>query len=200
MDFERLKRDVLSGLRELPNQYRYHNVVHTLEVMENAARLGAEAGLNEHDQLLLNTAALMHDYGYLECYQDHECKGAATAETLLPQYGYAAEDVKAIAGMIRATVPPGHPSNRLECLICDADLGYLGSDRFAYRSCDLRQELMAVNKLLTDCEWYRLECDFLSRFEFKTPEGRKLFGKGLAENLEKVRKLLETCNDKKDKK
>ncbi len=21
----------------------------------------------------------MHDYGYLECYQDHECKGAATA-------------------------------------------------------------------------------------------------------------------------
>lgn len=196
MEFERLKKNILADLERLPERYRYHNIQHTLEVMENAAKLGVEAGLSGHEQRLLDTAALMHDYGYLKCYRNNESHGAAAAEMILPGYGYAPADVKIIADMIRATAPPCSPRSRLEDLICDADLGYLGTDNFRVRAADLRNEYMAMEKNLSDCEWYRMEYKFLSAFRFRSPEGEKLFGKGLAANLAGIRELLETCDEK----
>jgi predicted metal-dependent HD superfamily phosphohydrolase len=199
MNFERLKTDVLDELLKLPEKYRYHNIEHTREVMDYAVQLGAEAGLSAHEQLLLDTAALMHDYGYLKCYHHNESHGAAAAETILPQYGYAPDDVKAVADMIRATAPCCSPRNKLESLICDADLGYLGTDKFDVRAADLRKEYMAMERELTDDEWFRMEHQFLSAFQYNSPEGRKLFGKGLAASLAKINDLLETRNEENKK-
>ncbi len=192
MELERLKKDVFEELKKLPASYFYHNTRHINEVMDNAKVLGKAAGLGDHDMTLLETAALLHDYGYLECYEDNEPVGAAAAEKFLPEYGYNPDDVAVISGMILATSFSRKPNNKLEGLLCDADVGYLGGDNFTERSDDLRKEFTKVGRPFSDHEWYAFELNFLVNFKFHTAEGQAIYGAGLAKNTNDVKKILES--------
>lgn len=192
VQLEQLKKDILAMLEEkLPSCYYYHNDVHTMEVIENARLLGNEAGLSEEEQILLETAAILHDCGYLETYRNNEPKGAKFAERILPQYGYNEDEIKIISDMILATSFNINPETKLEKLIRDADVGYIGTKKFFNRSDDLRHEIEEVVHPITDRQWYELEVKYLDKFKFYTSEANKLFSEQLNENRDKINKTLE---------
>jgi uncharacterized protein len=184
---ERLRRD-------LPATLSYHNAYHTLEeVLPAAERLAAMAGLNGEEVLLLRTAALYHDVGYVETRAGHEEVSAQIAAATLPAFCYSAHQVARIVELIRATKLPHQPGNLLAEIMADADLDSLGSDNFAMRNDDLRAEMAAHGEAMPDCDWYRHEAAFLQAHCYFTPMARALRDAGKQHNLRTVLAQLASC-------
>ena len=57
---------------KLPANYYYHNVEHTLYVLQKVNEIGIQENCNEKELELLSAAALWHDTGYINTYAGHE--------------------------------------------------------------------------------------------------------------------------------
>lgn len=192
IDFEAIKQQVFAHLEaNLPPTLYYHGISHTRDdVLPAAERLAELAGIDEQGRLLLRTAALYHDIGYTQSPHDHEALGARTVARELPAWGYAPEQIQAIADMIMATRMPQNPRTELEQLLCDADLDGLGREDFFVRSHHLRLELMTFGLKTSVREWYERQLTFLENHTYLSATARALRDEGKQANLRELRDLL----------
>ena len=73
MKFEEAKSYILSRLRhELPTDLYYHGLHHTLDVCESVEEPAQAEQINGDSLVLLKTAAVFHDSGFLERYVNNE--------------------------------------------------------------------------------------------------------------------------------
>ena len=101
----------------------YHDWKHTQYVVKMAEYIALQEQINEDDILLIKTAALFHDGGFINNRSEgHEEDSIRFAENKLPAFGYTKKEIKIIVGMIRATIIPQKPKTKLECILADADL------------------------------------------------------------------------------
>ncbi len=191
-DFENAMEYVLGRLtKELPDNLPYHGIHHTRDdVLPAAERLANLAGLDAEALLLLRTAALYHDTGYVEQYTQNEPVGARIAGESLPKFGYTPAQVKVIQGIILATQMPQAPSTYLEELMCDADLDSLGRDDYLETSHNLRAELALHGIDIPLMKWYERQHTFISGHTFFTEAARKLRRAKKQENLTLLERLL----------
>ncbi len=192
-EWERVRRDMLERLaRELPPDLYYHGIHHTRDdVLPAAERLATRAGLDAEQSLLLKTAALYHDAGFLIQYQENEALGAAIAAETLPQFGYTPAQIASIQALIRATRMPQQPQDLLQSLLCDADLDSLGRADYLETSHNLRQELAAYGTRISLRDWYTRQLAFLSGHEYFTAAARSLRDAGKQENIAELKRRLE---------
>ncbi|MBI1307963.1 MAG: phosphohydrolase [Bacteroidetes bacterium] len=174
----------------LSDELTYHGYHHVMDVMEAARKIGSHENLSENEWELLNSAIVLHDSGFLYGYTEHEERGCLIAAEILPEYNYSDEDIAIIQGMIRATKIPQQPKNLLEQIIADADLEYLGTDRFDQISETLFQEWQNKN-IMSDRDIYnRTQVKFISAHHYFTDfcvHHRQAFK---MENLERVKQLI----------
>ena len=90
------------------------------------------------------------------------------ASEWLPKYGYTEQHIKTIVELIHVTEIPHKPINKLQEIICDADLDYLGRDDFEEISNRLRLELRGMGKIDSDRTWDKIQVDFLKKHKFFT--------------------------------
>ncbi len=147
---------------KIPATYHYHNYDHTEYVTDKVVEIGKQENCTEEEIKLLTTAALWHDTGYIHTYTGHEEESCLLARQYLPGYGFTTADIDNICGMIMATKIPQSPQNKLEEIIADADLEYLGTSNAAVLANNLFKELNALNPLLTEEAWNNIEIDFLT--------------------------------------
>ena len=159
-----------SGIRP---ELSYHTWEHVLSVLEVCNQYARRYKITGRDALLLRTAALIHDIGFLWTYSDHEDKGVDFTANELPSWGYTKEDIKKIQGMILSTQIPQKPKNIYEKIICDADLDYLGTDQFYKIGETLYQEFKAMNQINSREEWNKLQINFLKGHKYHTPYAQK---------------------------
>jgi uncharacterized protein len=152
----------------LPVGYYYHNCDHTLYVQEKAIQIGRHEGCSEKEIELLSTAALWHDTGYINTYQGHEEASCVLAKKYLPEYGYADNEINIICGMIMATKVPQLPHNKLEEIIADADLEYLGTISAAEKAALLFKELQSLTPSFTETAWHKMQITFLQTHHYFT--------------------------------
>jgi predicted metal-dependent HD superfamily phosphohydrolase len=119
----------------------YHNLTHTQGVVKAASEIANHYQLNEKDFFIVTTAAWFHDAGYFTDYSNHERKGADIASTFLRSLNIEEEIIQAIANCIMATKMPQNPKNKLEEIVCDADLYHLGTDLFSEKNKLMRREI-----------------------------------------------------------
>lgn len=194
-DFERARSYALELLqRELPPPLYYHSVNHTLDdVLPAAEALAAMEGVNGEDLLLLRTAVLYHDIGFVEQAVNHEAIGARIAAEILPRFGYQPAHIRVIRGLIMATALPHSPDTLLEKIIADADLDVLGREDFLSQNQALRAELSASGRRPSDEAWYRGQLEFLQKHRYFTAAARTLRGRGKQKNIETLKRLLAQC-------
>ena len=170
MDFEKAKETVVSHLeKNLPADLFYHGIHHTLDVFDAALVIAENEKIDSADDLtLLKTSALLHDSGFTIDASKHEECGCDLARDILPACDYTDSQIDQICGMIMATKIPQQPLNLLECIICDADLDYLGRDDFFKIGDTLYQELKAYNKIQDVLQWNQLQISFLSNHRYHT--------------------------------
>ena len=187
MDYEGVEKHLLARLgKELPDALPYHGLHHTLAVVEAAERIARDEGVTGEELTLVKTAALFHDSGFLFRYADNEELGARLAAELLPAFGYSPEQIGVVEGMVAATRLPQRPATRLEAIVCDADLDYLGSDDYHAVAATFRQELAAHGRELSDDAWAALQREFLGRHRFHTASSRRRNAAKLAARLEEL--------------
>lgn len=183
MDYSRVEKYLLKRLRqELSRKFCYHRLEHSIHVIRNVEIIGRAEGVKGDDLLLLKTAALLHDTGFLQSPDQHEALGCRIAETILPDYAYTPEQIKLISAMIMATAIPQKPVSLLQEIICDADLSYLGTDNAVIESENLRREIMLAQKgTFSDIEWIDFQLNFLESHKYFTTYAREHIGTGKAQ-------------------
>lgn len=181
IDFEHMRNDVVNRLKALlPEDVIYHDISHTLNVEKAAERYARLEGVDEENILLLRTAALYHDTGFILQYDHNEEFAIQMAESYLPRFGYSEEQISLISDMIRATESHQEPQSLLAQIMCDADHDYLGRADYYSIANKLRIELENNNVHMTDIEWIEFQLRYLvnvHRYYTETAQNIRLIGK-----------------------
>jgi predicted metal-dependent HD superfamily phosphohydrolase len=175
----KLPADILDKAREavqqifvnqVPVSYVFHNMQHTLRVVQAVEEIASGENLSEEDLLAVKLAAWFHDTGYSRGYEGHEKLSAEIASDFCEHQGLEATITDKVKSCILATTMPQMPSNRLEEILCDADMAHLGSGRYEEASKLLRKELNQVfNKDIGKKAWRRTNILFLQMHKYFTP-------------------------------
>lgn len=169
----------------------YHNVAHTLDVLQQAIEIAEMEGIkNEEELLLLRVSALYHDVGFLVSYGGHEETSCTIATEELEGFGFTKVQINKVCGMIMATKVPQEPQTILEEIICDADLDYLGRDDFFKIGEGLYKEFLIEKIVSNETEWNNLQVGFLERHRYFTVSSRQRRLQLKKLNLEKVKEKL----------
>lgn len=189
--FDDLEEYVLDKLeRELPKKLYYHNVKHTIDVVNQVEIIARREQVNEEELLLLKTAALFHDIGFTVGYKDHELLGIKITKETLPRYYYSEEQISRICDLIFATRLPPAPTNKLEEIMCDADLDYLGRADFVPVSNMLFKELVENEVIESNIEkWNEMQIAFISGHQYFTQSAKLLRDVNKNKQLENIRNL-----------
>ena len=196
-DFEKASRYIFARLaRELSPYLTYHSFFHTKDdVLPAAIRLGRASAIGPENCLLLETAALYHDSGFLLSYNDHEQYSILIARETLPDFGYSAEQIESVAELIAATRMPQRPNGLLQELLCDADLDLLGRDDFMSLNRKLLQEISHYSgRAVKEEDWLASQTIFLTNHHFFTPAARELRSSGKWRNIAHMRAAMHSAN------
>ncbi len=192
MNFSGLKDLVLKKLKKelKPNLY-YHNFQHTIDVCESVDRLAELERITGNRLMLLQTAAIFHDTGFLWRYDNNEDLACNFARQLLPEYGYSNDETDHICRMIMSTQIPQNPEDKLAMILCDADLDYIGRGDFFITALRLHREWSEnSNMKITFKDWYLKQQSFIIQHEFFTEAAKVLRDEKKAHNLTQVKELL----------
>ena len=152
----------------LSTELKYHSYQHTLKVIEAAKTIGQAEGINDTEMSILLTAAAYHDCGFLYVYEDHETASCHIVQEILPSFGFDEKAISKIIKMIMAGKVPQSPRNKLEMILCDADLDYLGGDQYDSTAALLFEELNLNGFKITEPEWLDLQVSFLTSHRYWT--------------------------------
>lgn len=191
LKFSDLQEFVLDKLeRELPDYLYYHNVKHTVDVVTQVELIGWGENIGDEELLLLKTAALFHDSGHIIGYDDHEYHSTVLARQYLPTYGYSEEQIETICNLIMATQLPPNPKNKLEAILCDSDLDYLGRSDMIPVSGNLFKELKKQNKIESLNDWNKLQVKFILSHQYFTDTARNLREVNKQKQIERLKQLI----------
>ncbi|MCK4746272.1 MAG: HD domain-containing protein, partial [Bacteroidales bacterium] len=175
--------------KELPEDLFFHNVEHTVHVYSQVELLGRGEKVSEEDLLLLRTAALLHDMGYIDRMDDHETRSVEYAREILPLYRYNEDQIEKICNLIMATTIPPKPQNLLEQIICDANLDHLGRVDFLIQSDKLFQEYRMRHKIKSKKDWNHYQINLLENHDFYTDIANKMREVPKEQQIENIRQF-----------
>lgn len=162
IDFSHMRKFIINKLKALlPEDILYHDVAHTLNVEKAALRYALLEGLKENEIMLLQTAVLYHDAGFIIQYDDNEEFAIQLAKSTLPTFGYSTEQIQTVCSIILSTSYQTKPTNILEEIMCDADHDYLGRADYHSIVKKLRTELENYGKVMNDETWINYQINYL---------------------------------------
>jgi adenylate cyclase len=186
--FSDLEEAIMERLEnELPKDIYYHNVKHTIDVVTQAEIIARGEGVSEEELLLLKTAALMHDTGFILSYDKHEQNSIDLSREVLRRFDYSEAQIRQVVELIEVTHPKAKPVNTLQYILKDADLDYLGRSDFIKVSDHLFHELQEYNGKMSSYEWNKKQFDFLSKHKYYTDTARKMRQVNKDKQLEKLK-------------
>ncbi|TNE56096.1 MAG: hypothetical protein EP338_00590 [Bacteroidetes bacterium] len=198
INYYKAERHIMKLLeKKLSPKLHYHSIAHTKDVCRAVERLALLEGVTDEGLFLLKSAATYHDAGFVEIYDKNEPVGARMAGEILPKYGYTDEHIERIRELIYVTEIPHKPKSKLEEIICDADLDYLGRDDFHEIADKLRRELREHGKIDSDRKWDEIQVMFLTNHKYFTETAIQTRQAKKEQNLQDIKDRLEK-NDYKD--
>ncbi len=171
----------------LPSYLTYHHTFHTQYVLDKTILIADKEKISSQDLLLLKIAALYHDSGFTIGRENHEEQSCGIVIQDLKEIAFSESEISQICGMIMATRIPQRPKNKLENILADADLEYLGTDHFNFFSQKLYEEMKYFHPDLSPKQWLDIQINFISSHSFHTDYCRKYTEPGKIKNLEKIK-------------
>ena len=190
LDIQEELLDILE--KKLPKNLYYHNIKHTIDVITEVELIGWAEGLSEEDILLLKLAALFHDSGHTIDYKNHEEHSAQIARDILSNYKYPTESINTVCRLIMSTKFPPTPKDKLEQVICDSDLDYLGRSDFIPVSNLLYKELKENDMIGSIDEWNNLQLNFIKNHQYHTKTARNLREVNKQIQIERLKELFKS--------
>ncbi|MFC3415429.1 Pycsar system effector family protein [Algoriphagus hitonicola] len=203
---ENLREKFESWIREmfhqrLKEEVCYHNLDHTLLIVEKSREIAGYEGLEGEELDDLFFAAWLHDTGYWEGKAEgHEQRGAELAQSCLSELGIAQQRIDRIKSAILATKVPQNPQNLFEKILCDADMYHLSTPEFLTYTMCLRQEMENLHtENCTKLEWLKKSREFTLSHRYHTEYGKKHLEPLKLKNLTILEKEIEELENQKFK-
>lgn len=116
MEFEKASNYIQEVLKtQLSPLLFYHSYAHTMGVLKAAVEIAKDENIqDEDDLLLLKTAALYHDTGFLNVYEKIRKKKRVRLQEVLPRFDYNSLQIEIICKLIMKTKMPQQPETHLE--------------------------------------------------------------------------------------
>jgi uncharacterized protein len=188
MQFEQAGTYIMNKLRkELPAHLIYHSIDHVADVYQAAAQLAELENISKQETQLILTAAQYHDAGFIVRIAGHEEESCRIARQVLPGFDYTYEEIEQICSLIKATQLPQSPKNRLEEILADADLDYLGREDYFDISQKLYEELVLTGDIGTNDDWKQTQINFMENHRYFTLTAINLRQAVKEENLKKIK-------------
>ena len=191
-DFDAVEKYLTDLLEKEMPALDYHNINHLRDVLQSAMVIALREGVTEEETKLIRVAALLHDAGFIYSPKNHEEKGAAMTREILPSYGFNSQRVEIICNMILATRLPQSPQTKLEKILCDADLDYLGRDDFYEIAGKLFREMLAQGAVETEREWNLVQRTFLQSHRYHTDYSKSNRENAKSNRLQEISSKLAT--------
>jgi len=180
---------------ELPQQFYYHNLQHTEEVVRMSKVIGEQEGLDAEGLLTVQIAAWFHDVGYAYTQEAHEKRSIKEAKTLLSGLAADQQLIDQVSRCIEATIMPQSPKDLMGEVICDADLYHLSSEEFFDRAELLKMEMNEVQKAgLSKKKWLKMNVGFLTSHRYFTQYAQQNFEPNKQSNLNTLKKKILSTN------
>ena len=180
-----------SALKRMPEDFHYHDLGHTLTVVEAAYRIGTQSGIEGEDLENLQIAAWFHDLGYQEGIEKHEEESVRIMQDQLRRWGAEDVRIREVKRLILATKMPHQPTDILTKIMCDADLSHLGQPDYQAHSEKLRKEInRTCCKNIQPSEWIRINLEFLKSHRYFTEYGRKVLDPLKKKTLRRISQKL----------
>ena len=150
--------------------FAFHNLDHTLQVVNAAEEIAGHYHLNDNDQFVLFISAWFHDTGFSTGhFEEHEKESIKLAEDFLYCRHEDPKLINRVSSCIQATHIPQKPQDLAEQILCDSDLYHLGTNMFNKWNDLLRQELQNYYRsYFSDEEWCQFNIEFLKSHKYFT--------------------------------
>jgi predicted metal-dependent HD superfamily phosphohydrolase len=176
---ERLKNEMSPG-------YTYHCLEHVLDVLDAVEKISKAEQCDDYILYVVKIACLYHDIGFIYQRKEHEQRSAEVFEEDAIKAGLNQILIKDIYGCIMATKIPQGPHNRMEQIVCDADLDYLGRDDYDEIAEDLFKEMQFAGELSDPVRWKEIQIQFLTNHRYHTKYSRDLRYEPMLRNLARL--------------
>lgn len=203
MDILKISEDYAKNLLKdkLSSAYTYHNLDHTIQVVDKIKILAKEENISPEETENLLLAGWFHDLGYVDNADNHEEESRKIASDFLKQHQFPEERIAKIGELILATDKFYKPKNHLEEVIKDADLYHLASDDY-FRICEnLRQEIKEVHhQKFSKLKWAELNISFFAKHQFYTKFAKENWQPEKEKNVEKILSSIRNMKEEKKEK
>lgn len=203
MDILKISEDYAKNLLKdkLSSAYTYHNLDHTIQVVDKIKILAKEENISPEDTENLLLAGWFHDLGYVDDADNHEEESRKIASDFLKQHQFSEERIAKIGELILATDKFYKPKNHLEEVIKDADMYHLASDDY-FRICEnLRQEIKEVHhQKFSKLQWAELNITFFAKHQFYTKFAKENWQPEKEKNVEKILSSIKNIKEEKKEK
>lgn len=160
------------------DKFMYHDLKHTLDVVEATGLIAEAEGLSKAEVHLLQIAAWFHDVGYLIDVKNHEETSVKLMREFFSSHNISSKDIDFVSRCIMATKYNTSPQDLYEQIIADADLHGLGVPDHFDRAEQFKKEVEALNgKYFDDLEWVNFEIEFLETHQYYTKSAQEMYGK-----------------------
>lgn len=203
MNILKISEDYAKNLLKdkLSSAYTYHNLDHTIQVVDKIKILAKEENISPEDTENLLLAGWFHDLGYVDDANNHEEESRKIASDFLKQHQFSEERIAKIGELILATDKFYKPKNHLEEIIKDADMYHLASDDY-FRICEnLRQEIKEVHhQKFSKLKWAELNITFFAKHKFYTKFAKENWQPEKEKNVEKILSSIKNIKEEKKEK
>ena len=164
-----IEEDIMDrASKELPANLYFHDLARMKDIYGLVELFCRAEDLSEEEALMVRTAALLHDVGYIWSYDEHEEESIRFAREILPKYAYPDDQIERIIELIECTKRLRKPTNKLEEILLDADMNYLSRADFITLNKAFYNELYEKNKIQNQQEWVRMQIVLLSNHKYYT--------------------------------
>lgn len=163
--------DLLSAL---PAYLHFHDLVHARKVYSQSFLLCRSEEIEQEDRLLVRTAAMMMFTGLTQTFSNFENRSAVICREVLPDFSYSEIQIDQICNLILATKLPFEPKNRLEGILIDTRMEYLGRPDYPEQIKKQFKELQEAGIKINGQQFKKQQLELLYEFRFFTTAASRL--------------------------
>jgi predicted metal-dependent HD superfamily phosphohydrolase len=171
------------------DQFPYHNLTHTQNVLNHAFEIAAHYELPEKDIALLGIAAWFHDTGHLYTSPaGHEQKSVEVMKKFMEEHHESNALINEVADLIMATEVNHEPATLLQQVIRDADTYHFGTKDFKNTNKQVKKEYEIRG--ISTAGWEAQTLEILKKHKFFTSYCIGILNSGKEENMKKALKKM----------
>ncbi|MEN8229241.1 MAG: adenylate/guanylate cyclase domain-containing protein [Bacteroidota bacterium] len=161
-------------LNKLPETLYFHKLKYARKVYNQSFLLCRSEEIDQEDRLLVRTAALMLFTGLTQSFNNFENRSSVISREILPDFKYSETQIDQICNLILSTKMPFNPNNKLEQIIIDARMEYIGRPDYTSAIKLLFQELKEAGIKINGQQFKKQQLELLYGFEFFTLAAQRL--------------------------